>query len=118
MRISPDAEQRVLTAARELGYRPSLLARGLRSQLTQTIGLISDVVATEPYAGQLIRGAMSAALAHEQLIFVAETGGDPALEGHLVQSMCDRGVVGSSMPRCTPGSSGRRSPCAVFRWCC
>ena len=44
MRISADAEQRVLQAARELNYRPSLLARSLRTNLSQTIGLLSDVV--------------------------------------------------------------------------
>ena len=48
MGISAQAEERVNKAARELGYRPSLLARGLRTNLSQTIGLISDVVATEP----------------------------------------------------------------------
>ena len=53
---SAQAEERVNKAARELGYRPSLLARGLRTKLSQTIGLVSDVVATEPYAGELIRG--------------------------------------------------------------
>lgn len=94
MRISEAAEHRVLEAARELGYRPSLLARGLRTQLTQTIGLISDVVASEPYAGELIRGAMASALEQDQLLFVVETGGDPALEERLVRAMLDRGVDG------------------------
>jgi LacI family transcriptional regulator len=94
MRISSAAADRVREAARELGYRPSLIARGLRTQLTQTIGLISDVIATEPYAGELIRGATAAGLRHQQLIFVAESGGDPAVESQLIQSMLDRGVDG------------------------
>ena len=42
MRISSDAEQRVRKAARELNYRPSLLARSLRTNLSQTIGLVSE----------------------------------------------------------------------------
>ena len=46
MRISSDAEQRVLRAARELSCRPSLLARSLRTNLSQTIGLLSDVIAS------------------------------------------------------------------------
>lgn len=94
MRISVEAERRVLSAARELGYRPSLLARGLRTQLTQTVGLMSDVVASEPYAGELIRGAMAAALQRQRLIFVGESGGDEALEDRLIQAMLDRGVDG------------------------
>lgn len=94
MRISNDAEQRVLQAARELDYRPNLLARSLRTNLSQTIGLISDVVATEPFAGQLIRSSITTALLHDHLLFVGESEGDPEVEQHLIRSMLDRGVGG------------------------
>ncbi len=94
MRISSDAEQRVRKAARELNYRPSLLARSLRTNLSQTIGLVSDVIATEVFAGELIRGSMSTALLHDHLMFIGETEGDPEVEKRLVQSMLDRGVGG------------------------
>ena len=94
MRISSDAEQRVLQAARELDYRPNLLARSLRTNLSQTIGLISDVVATEPFAGHLIRSSMTTALLHEHLLFIGESEGDPEVEQQLVRSMLDRGVGG------------------------
>lgn len=94
MRISTDAEQRVLQAARELDYRPNLLARSLRTNLTQTIGLISDVVASEPFAGHLIRSSMTTALLHDHLLFVGESEGDPEVEHQLVRSMLDRGVGG------------------------
>ncbi len=94
MRISNDAEQRVLLAARELDYRPNLLARSLRTNLSQTIGLISDVVATEPFAGQLIRSSITTALQRDHLLFVGESEGDPEIEQHLVRSMLDRGVGG------------------------
>ncbi len=94
MRISSDAEQRVLKAARELNYRPSLLARSLRTNLSQTIGLLSDVIASEVFAGEVVRGAMTAALLHEHLMFIGETEGDPQVEKRLIQSMLDRGVGG------------------------
>ena len=94
MRISSDAEQRVRKAARELNYRPSLLARSLRTNLSQTIGLVSDVIATEVFAGELVRGSMSTALLHDHLMFIGETEGDPEVEKRLVQNMLDRGVGG------------------------
>ena len=94
MRISDEAEQRVLRAARELDYRPNLLARSLRTNLSQTIGLISDVVASEPFAGQMIRSSLVTGLRHEHLLFVGETQGDPEVEEQLVRSMLDRGVGG------------------------
>jgi LacI family transcriptional regulator len=94
MRISVDAEQRVMRAARELNYRPNLMARGLRTSLTHTIGLISDTLATEPFAGEIVRGALATALHHRHLLFIGETEGDPAVEERLVQDMLDRGVDG------------------------
>ena len=94
MGISAQAEERVNKAARELGYRPSLLARGLRTQLSQTIGFISDVVATEPYAGNLIRGSMYTAVHHKQLMLIGESGGDAKVEDQLIHDMLDRGVDG------------------------
>jgi LacI family transcriptional regulator len=94
MRISADAHERVLRAARELNYRPNLMARGLRTNITRTIGLISDTIATDAYAGEVIRGSVVTALRHEHLLFIGETEGDTALEKRVVQDMLDRGVDG------------------------
>lgn len=94
MRISVDAEQRVLRAARELNYRPNLLARSLRTNLSQTIGLISDVIATEAFAGEMVRGSLATALLHDHLLFIGETEGDVEVQKRLVQNMLDRGVGG------------------------
>ena len=46
MRISEPTRLKVLRAARELDYRPNLMARSLRTQSTQTIGLIADTIVT------------------------------------------------------------------------
>ncbi len=94
MRISADAQQRVLQAARELNYRPNLLARSLRTNMSQTLGLISDVIASEPFAGAEVRGCLATALQHQHLLFVGETEGDKELEKQLIQNMLDRGVSG------------------------
>jgi LacI family transcriptional regulator len=94
MRISADAEQRVLSAARELDYRPNLTARSLRTRVTQTIGLVSDTIATDAFAGEIIRGSTATALSRRHLLFIGETEGDPATEQRLVQDMLDRGVDG------------------------
>ena len=94
MRIGNETAQRVLQAARELNYRPNLLARSLRTNLTQTIGFISDVIATEIFAHDAIRGALATALLRQHLLFVGETEGDSEVERNLVQAMLDRGVSG------------------------
>ena len=94
MRISADAEERVRRAARELDYRPNLMARSLRTNDSQTIGLISDVIATEAFAGEVVRGTLATALLRDHLMFIGETEGDTAVEQRLVEDMLDRGVRG------------------------
>jgi LacI family transcriptional regulator len=94
MRISDDARDRVVRAARELDYRPNRISRGLRTSVTHTIGLVSDTIATEPFAGEAIRGALTAALANDRMLFVVETEGDPHAEDQLLRDMLDRQVDG------------------------
>src|ERR1700712_5244681 len=94
MRISSAAQERVLQASRELNYRPSLVARALMNHQSQTIGLISDLLATEVFAGEAIRGSLATAVLNEHMLFVGETGGDRKVEVRLVQDMLDRGVGG------------------------
>ncbi|SDO84439.1 transcriptional regulator, LacI family [Klenkia soli] len=92
MRISEDARQRVLAAAGELGYRPNLMARGLRTDVTRTIALITDTVASGQFAGQLVYGSLEAAARHGHLLFVCETDDDPEIETRLVEELLDRRV--------------------------
>ena len=56
--------------------------------------MLSDGVAADAFAGEMIRGSLTSALLHEHLLFIAETAGDPALEKRLVHNMLDRGVGG------------------------
>jgi len=92
MRISEDARQRVLRAAQELDYRPNLMARSLRTKVTRTIALVSDTLASDPYAGKAIHGALAAAVAHGHLLFIGETEGDPVVEERLIADFLDRQV--------------------------
>lgn len=94
MRISPEAEARVREAAREAGYRPNILSRSLRTGTSRTIGFVSDTVATTPFAGHLIWGALDAARDRDHLLIIGETEGDPDLEQQLIDAMHDRGVDG------------------------
>ncbi len=92
MRLSEDARQRVVRAAGELGYRPNLMARGLRTDVTRTIALITDSVASGQFAGQLVYGSLAAAARHGHLLFVCETDDDPEIETRLVEELLDRRV--------------------------
>ena len=92
MRISEDARQRVLRAAQELDYRPNLMARSLRTKVTRTIALVSDTIASDPYAGRAIHGSLAAAVANGHLLLIGETDGDPVVEERLIADFLDRQV--------------------------
>lgn len=86
--------ERVRSLAVELGYRPNGLARSLRSQRTHTIGLISDEIATTPYAGAMIRGAHEVAWKAGHVLALIDTEGDPQVEEAALEAMLERRVDG------------------------
>src|SRR5919112_2955077 len=94
MRISESTRHNVLRAARDLDYRPNLVARGLRTRESRLICLISDTLLTEQYAGELIQGSLSAAAEHRHSLVVSETGQDALLETSQIHDMVSRQVDG------------------------
>ena len=94
LRISEEVERRVRSTAQELGYRRNTLSVGLRTGRTQTIGFVSDTVASSLLAGTMIKGALEAAHQRGFMLFFGESGGDPDVERALVEAMHDRRVDG------------------------
>ncbi|MFC7596470.1 LacI family DNA-binding transcriptional regulator [Terrabacter sp. GCM10028922] len=93
-RITADTRDRVRAAAEELGYRHNHLARGLRLGRTQTLALVSDVIATTPFAGQMVLGAQEAATKAGWVLMLVNTSRDPALEEREIRSLLERQVDG------------------------
>lgn len=91
-RLSADAKQRVLDAAAELGYRPNLMARGLRMEKSATVGFVSDRIASTRYAGPMIRGALRMARELGHTMFVTETEGDIDEQQRAIDALLDRQV--------------------------
>jgi LacI family transcriptional regulator len=73
--LSEDARKRVFDSAEKLGYRPNKLAKALKTEVTGTIGFVSDSVVTTRFASGLIKGALKAASISEQVLLVLETMG-------------------------------------------
>ncbi len=94
MRISDDTATKVRAAMEQLDYRPNRSAQNLRRSRTQTIGVISDFVASGAFATQMLTGASAAARALDHLLVIGETLGDPAVEELLIRELVDRQVDG------------------------
>ena len=85
-------QQRVIEASRALGYRKNVVARNLRRQSSETIGLISDTIASTPYAGAMIHGADQAAAAAGMTLMIINTERDPDIEIQAIDTMLDHQV--------------------------
>lgn len=92
--LSEATTQRILAAAQELGYRPNPIARGLRRRRTAVIGLVTDHIASSPFAGPVLRGAMQTAWEREHLVLVVDSMGDQDREDAAVAELLARRVDG------------------------
>jgi len=112
-RINPQTRRRVLETAARLGYTPNGIARGLRLRRSNTIGFVSDHIATTPFAGRIILGAQEAAARQGMLLLVLNTGGDRDLENSEIELLLQRqidGVLYAAMShRVLPVPDGLRS---------
>jgi LacI family transcriptional regulator len=92
MRISAVTEERVFQTARMLDYRRHLMPRTTLPAGAPTIGLISDMVATESFAGEMLRGCIAAAADQGRLVLMADTEGVGDLETSAVQALLSQGI--------------------------
>ena len=83
--VSEETRERVLNAAKELGYAPSALARALVTRSSRIIGVIvADIV--DPYFAEIARGVEEVAVGLGYLTMVCSAEQGPEAEiGHLRQ---------------------------------
>jgi len=92
--VEDDTRERVLSAIKELNYRPSLIAKSLVSRRTNTVGLlISDVA--NPFYHQVIMGVEDTALANNYNVFLLNASYDLERSLRYLKSIIDRQVDGA-----------------------
>lgn len=77
--VRPKLRERVLEVIRNLGFQPSALAQGLRTNRTRMIGMIIPDI-TNPFFPGLVRGAEDVAFKHSYRVILCNTDNDPAKE--------------------------------------
>ncbi len=92
-RARPETRDRVIAAARDLGYRPSGVARSLRQRATRTIGLIVTDI-ENPFFPQLVRAVEDAARELGYAILLCNADDDPERESGYLELLVDRWVDG------------------------
>jgi LacI family transcriptional regulator len=91
--LKPDLAARVVKAAAELGYRPHPIASSLRTNRTQTIGVVIPDL-TNPLFPPIIRGIEDRLAAAGYTAIIANTDNDRARNRLTVERMRERRVDG------------------------
>lgn len=92
-RISDQTTQKVLKFIEEVGYKPNLLARSLRTGKTNIIGLMVESI-SNPFFANVARLIEENAYKNGYKILYCSTENDPAKARELIQMFKDRHIDG------------------------
>ncbi|GAB4099592.1 LacI family DNA-binding transcriptional regulator [Sinomonas halotolerans] len=98
-RVSPETREHVREVATTLGYAPNRLASGLRNQRSYLLGLVSDEIASTPFAGEMILGAQDAAYERGWLLMLVDSGRNWDLEQKQLAALLQHQVDGVVVAR-------------------
>jgi DNA-binding LacI/PurR family transcriptional regulator len=91
--IPADTKERISSVARRLGYRPNPLARSLRSQRSNIVGvMVFDV--TDPFCTPILRGLENALYQANYLSLLADAHNEPHRFERYLEMLLDRRVEG------------------------
>ena len=89
--LRPETVARVVAASEELGYRPNMLARGLRTQRSHTVGMLVPDIAN-PFFPPVVRGLEDELGAHGYTLLVTNSDNEHEKESRAVANLVARQV--------------------------
>lgn len=91
--VSDAMRERVLAAVKELGYTPDLLAQGLRSRTTLSIGFVAGDI-SNPVLAHIVKGAETTLQKAGYSMLLTNSLVDPELDRHNIALLEQRRVDG------------------------
>ena len=89
--IGDETRKRVLKRMKELNYRPNMMARGLASGRTFTVGLVvPDLV--HPFFAEFAKSLGGVLRTSNRALILASSEEDPEIERHEIRTLLSRGV--------------------------
>lgn len=85
-RVSPELQERVKAAIRELDYSPNAIARGLKVKQTRMLGMVLPDI-TNPFFPGIIRGAEDTAFDRDYFLVTANTDEQIGRERRLLAAL-------------------------------
>ncbi len=96
--VAADTRERVLAAIEELGYRPNLVARALRSMSSRTIGMVVPD-SSAAFFTELVHAVERAAYERGSLVLLGNSGFSRTNERRYVESLAGMQVDGLLLVR-------------------
>ncbi len=101
--VKPALRDKVRAAIDELGYRPNVAARALRTNRTNVVGLIIPDI-TNPFFAQLAASVETAAMKFGHMVMLATSHNDGEAERNHLKAFLDRSVDGIIVVAVSEGS--------------
>jgi LacI family transcriptional regulator len=93
VQIAPETRKKVWKAARELNYRPNVLAQSLKTNRSKIIGLLIPSI-TNPFFPFIAQGVEDIAVANGYNVFLCNTFRDQVKEENYIQTLVGKQVDG------------------------
>ncbi|NLF76331.1 MAG: LacI family transcriptional regulator [Chloroflexi bacterium] len=91
--VNAATRQHIAEVARAMGYKPNLAARSLRTDQTNTIGIIADDILS-PFVPPIIRGVQDYIKQRDYLGLIVNSDWDPSTEQDAINALINRPVDG------------------------
>ena len=89
--IGEETRKRVLKRMKELNYQPNMLARGLASGKTYTVGLVVPDL-THPFFAEFAKSLSAVLRAGNRALILASSEEDPEIERQEIRTLLRRGI--------------------------
>ncbi len=106
-RVRENTRQKVLAAARQLGYQPNALARSLRVGKTNMFALIIPDI-TNPFFAELSKGAEDATASYGYSLIICNTEDRPEPEEEYIRALRERQIDGFLVATAHNGGTSAR----------
>lgn len=91
--VNEDTKKKVLDAIKELGYRPNIVARSLKTQRTKTIGILIPDISSQFYP-EIVRGAEDVANIYDYNVILGNSDFDVEKEKEYLRVLKEKMVDG------------------------
>jgi DNA-binding LacI/PurR family transcriptional regulator len=91
--VKPATRQRITEVAHAMGYKPNIAARSLRTDQTNTIGIIVDDILS-PFVPPIVRGVQDYLKQFTYLSLIMNSDWDPDIEQDAINTLVSRPVDG------------------------